>query len=215
MIVYKITNQINGKIYVGLTTQKITNRFRSHVYAAVNRPEDSHCKALSCAIRKYGESNFNVEKIDEALTKKDLSDREIDWIKKLNCMSPNGYNLTTGGELGFTRNKSSIDQMVKTRKENVLSGKSKPLGRWKPLRGESLKSMSMNKSRIYVLKSPDGLIYKIHGLISFCEKMGISRSGLSKVHSGSRKSSCGWVKPSIVEIEEEPNIISYTNWGEK
>lgn len=92
--VYKITNKINGKSYVGITTQGIKERFKQH------------CQAKSCvgnAIRKYGKENFEISLIDVANGHKELMEKEIYWIDYCNTFG-SGYNMTVGGE-GVSLNK--------------------------------------------------------------------------------------------------------------
>ena len=88
MIIYKITNQINNKQYVGQTVRSLTERFQEH--ARKN-------SVVSQAIKKYGIENFIIEQIDSAKTIEELNKKEILWIDKLNTMQPNGYNLCSGG----------------------------------------------------------------------------------------------------------------------
>lgn len=92
-IIYKITNQLNGKPYVGQTTRSIEERFKEHV---------SHNQYLiGRAIRKYGKENFSIEVLEECETFEQLNERERYWITCLDCIAPKGYNLTDGGEGGF------------------------------------------------------------------------------------------------------------------
>lgn len=92
--IYKITNDLNGKIYIGKTVRSISKRFQEHCRDAfkdnaVNRP-------LYKAMKKYGIKHFKVEEIEEC-EERLLSAREIYWIKFYNsCKS--GYNATEGGE---------------------------------------------------------------------------------------------------------------------
>ncbi|MBR5914145.1 MAG: GIY-YIG nuclease family protein [Selenomonadaceae bacterium] len=88
MIIYKITNLINGKIYVGQTKFSVEKRFKEHAKA------DS---LIGRAIRKYGKENFKIEVIETCKTFIELNEREIFWIAKLNCKVPNGYNIADGG----------------------------------------------------------------------------------------------------------------------
>ena len=96
--IYKITNNINGMIYIGQTIQDIRVRFRNHCSTK------SHCKYLSNAIILYGKNNFSVESIIslKANTEEELRDllntQETKLIKNLNTLTPNGYNLTNGGD---------------------------------------------------------------------------------------------------------------------
>lgn len=95
MIVYKITNLINGKSYIGQTVRPIRVRFLQHCKSR------SHSVALSKAIQKYGQNNFTYEVLFTALDKSELSPKEIQLIAELNTVAPNGYNLTEGGEHAF------------------------------------------------------------------------------------------------------------------
>ena len=91
MIIYKITNLVNGKLYIGQTTQDLQTRWYKHCHSS------SGCVALHNAIKRYGKDNFSVEVIDRATNRSELNDKEKYWIGQYNSISPNGYNLTTGG----------------------------------------------------------------------------------------------------------------------
>ena len=98
--VYKITNKINGKIYIGITNQGSGTRYRHHWYEArIGEPSPIH-KAMA----KYGEENFTLEIIDFADTYDELKEKEKFYIKKFNSMDRSiGYNLTEGGDGTFGR----------------------------------------------------------------------------------------------------------------
>lgn len=111
--IYKITNNINGKIYIGQTKNTVECRFNSHIksipsYVANNRTSIK----LYNAMKKYGVDNFSVETIEECPYEK-LNEREIFWIKEFNSRDSNiGYNICKGGEGGtggphFTGHKHS------------------------------------------------------------------------------------------------------------
>lgn len=91
MIIYKITNEINKKIYIGQTKLSIEERFILH------KNKRSNCRYLKSAFNKYGIENFKIEKIEDCKNFDELNFREMFWIKELNTLAPNGYNLTTGG----------------------------------------------------------------------------------------------------------------------
>lgn len=91
MIVYKITNLVNGKAYVGQTTQKLKNRWSYH------KGPRSRCMAMKAAIDKYGVENFKIEELFVASSKEELNVKEIEFIEIHNTLAPNGYNLKTGG----------------------------------------------------------------------------------------------------------------------
>lgn len=107
--IYKITNQINNKCYIGQSIN-IERRFKEH--KNTNRTS----KYLHRAINKYGIDNFKFE-IIETCSKEQLSDREKYWIKYYNSLKPYGYNLTDGGDGGNTFQYRTKEQMDKTRKK--------------------------------------------------------------------------------------------------
>ena len=92
MIVYKITNLLNGKVYVGQTVRTLEARIDQH-----KRRTKS---AISQAIGKYGWENFKVEVLEECETQEELNEREKFWIKFFDCIAPKGYNLNEGGRGG-------------------------------------------------------------------------------------------------------------------
>ena len=85
--VYKITNRLNGKVYVGQTTRPVEERFRGHKYGSLFVDKE---------IQKYGVENFTVEVLEECETTKQLREQEIFWMVELNSIYPNGYNLNDG-----------------------------------------------------------------------------------------------------------------------
>lgn len=97
MLIYKITNLINGKLYIGQTKNSLNERWELH-----KRDFEIGRKAkypLYCAFAKYGLENFTVEVIHDNIdTFEDLDYWEKYYIKTLNTKSPNGYNLTDGGQ---------------------------------------------------------------------------------------------------------------------
>lgn len=88
MVIYKITNLVNGKAYVGQTVRKLWERLKEH------RKSKS---AIGNALRKYGKESFSIEILAECLTIDEMNNKEIHFIKTLNTMKPNGYNLAAGG----------------------------------------------------------------------------------------------------------------------
>ena len=87
--IYKITNDINNKVYIGQTSRSIELRFKEHreSYKQGKTP-------LYLAMKKYGIEHFHVEEVEET---EDLNKREIFWIEYYNSYK-NGYNATKGGE---------------------------------------------------------------------------------------------------------------------
>ena len=97
MLIYKITNLVNQKVYIGLTTKTITKRWNRHLNdASVDNPSWKVCVKIRNAIRKYGKDNFIIEQIDTALSLEELNAKEEQWIKYYNSVDC-GYNIRPGG----------------------------------------------------------------------------------------------------------------------
>ena len=90
--IYKITNKINGKSYIGKTTFSIQKRFQEHLNDSLK--ERNEKRPLYDAIRKYGKENFFISLVEECDIN-NLSSREIYWINYYDTFS-NGYNATIG-----------------------------------------------------------------------------------------------------------------------
>lgn len=85
MFIYKVTNKINGKIYIG--------------QSKVNDPSYlGSGKFIKKAIKKYGKDNFSKEILEECESKKSADEREKFWIKELHSKKKEiGYNIADGG----------------------------------------------------------------------------------------------------------------------
>ncbi len=105
--IYKITNDINSKVYIGQTIQSLERRFNCHCSRDNGKGGSMYIKR---AILKYGREHFHIElieEVEEAL----LNEREIYWIAYYNSYH-NGYNLTVGG--------NSNRQSMTTPLENII-----------------------------------------------------------------------------------------------
>ena len=90
--IYQITNDINGKIYIGKTQFSIDKRFKEHLRSCHN-PEYKD-RPLYRAINKYGKEHFHIELLEET---EFPEERERFWIEKKGTFK-NGYNATVGGD---------------------------------------------------------------------------------------------------------------------
>ena len=102
MVVYKITNIINGKLYIGQTLD-YEERVRHHKQTPFRKNSKEKNRPLYRAMRKYGIENFKFEIIDTAETIEELNEKEIYWIGYYDsCVDNNkGYNLDKGGKNGL------------------------------------------------------------------------------------------------------------------
>lgn len=125
MIIYKITNTINNKVYIGQTRQKLSKRWGQH-------NEAKKSSFLNQAIQKYGKDKFTIEEIDRASNIDELNEKEMYWIKFYNSSNKDfGYNLSPGGlsyimteeqKLKISKSKKGIKTGPKSEKghQNIL-----------------------------------------------------------------------------------------------
>lgn len=97
--VYKITNLTNNKLYIG-KTRNLTERWQEHQIISKGGKEKypRTYSAIHAAIVKYGEENFNFQKIEEYNLEQEALDREVYWIQKYKDDGYTLYNLTNGGD---------------------------------------------------------------------------------------------------------------------
>lgn len=98
MIIYKATNLINNKVYIGQTILDLKTRRAQHE----NSIKYKNKYAFAKAIQKYGKENFDWEVVDTASTIEELNEKEsyyIEYYKSLTTQ--NGYNLKGGGNNSF------------------------------------------------------------------------------------------------------------------
>lgn len=95
-LIYKITNQINQKVYIGLTRTGLDLRWKKHVGAALRCEDNS---IFHYAIKKYRPENFKKEVLIEGLTLTEAYEKEKYYISLYDSFNKTkGYNMTLGGE---------------------------------------------------------------------------------------------------------------------
>jgi group I intron endonuclease len=205
MIIYKITNKINLKSYVGQTINNLEHRWYYHV-------KSKNCKALHAAIEKYGKENFLLEILLECTSRKELDLKETELIKKHNTMSPNGYNLRPGGNTSthsaetrrkisekrkgrsVPHTKESKRKISEANKKRVWTQESKNkvsvsmTGKSNGPHKDSVKnkmSIAHNKSKVAILCIENGIIYES---VKFAARtLNLNKSHIFSVLAGTRK----------------------------
>lgn len=105
MIVYKTTNLINGKIYVGQDSKNDKNYLGSGYL-------------IKSAIKKYGKHNFKKEILTVCSNQTELNNAECFWIKQLNTVKE-GYNIALGGTNGTMLNRKHTENTKKLMSDSM------------------------------------------------------------------------------------------------
>ena len=139
--IYKTTNKLNGKIYIG---QKKSKTFVETYYGSgtiINR-----------AIKKYGKENFEVVIIEWCETREELCEKEIHHIAKEKSLYGFGigYNITPGGEFGDTFTHHPNKEDIRKRVSEYFTGR-KHTEEWKQ---NASKRMSGKNNPMYGVESP-------------------------------------------------------------
>lgn len=112
--IYKITNLISGKIYIGQTIN-FNKRWLEHKSGS-KKPK----LLVHQAMKTYGIENFTYELIDECTTQEDANNKEQYYIASFNSISPNGYNVEAGG------NYAPLSQEALLKISKALKGRTSP-----------------------------------------------------------------------------------------
>lgn len=118
-VIYKITNTINNKLYIGQTVD-FNNRTRLHEETGFNKNAECYNYPLYRAIRKYGITNFEIEIIEHCSSLDELNEREIYYIATLDTIIDHGkgYNLEYGGYNGLKSEYTKAKMRISQRGEN-------------------------------------------------------------------------------------------------
>lgn len=204
-IIYKITNSINGKIYIGVTSRSIHSRWIEHISDSTKSRKKS---ILHKAISKYGRENFKIEIIEKTDSVENMFILENKYIIKHDSFYLNGkgYNMTLGGD-------GRIGSVVTEETKKLLSSKGLEFN--KSERGIELRNLMANKIRgrkvsekerenkrnvvpnktSFTIMSPTKEIIHTTNLSQFCKLNNLSRGALREVLRGRQKSHRGWTLP--------------------
>lgn len=139
--IYKITNDINDKIYIGQTINDINYRFRCHINEA---RQCDHQNKFHLALLEIGPEHFKTELIETCDNDK-LNEREQYWIKYFDSVN-NGYNTTWGGSCGISYDRNNL---LKLWNEGLNIGEiSNIVGIDRGLLGQILKQLGITQEEI-------------------------------------------------------------------
>lgn len=127
-IVYKATNKINEKKYIGITSKTLNERKNEHIkMSKTSKPKYIFHKA----IKKYGKDNFDFEIIDAFESTEESSEKEKHYINQYDTFYRNGkgYNMTLGGEgtIGHMLSEESIIKIKNARSKQIFSEETRKL----------------------------------------------------------------------------------------
>jgi group I intron endonuclease len=201
MIIYKVTNLVNGKVYIGLTTQTLTKRKNNHLCEAFSLESDY---VFHRALRKYGKENFSWEVIDNANTLEELKEKEKYWILYYNSYihsdNSNGYNMTIGGE---GNNGLKLSDETKKKLSELHKGKKASEESKKKLseafRGSNHPLSKLTEDDVLVIKE---LIKNGVSQTEIAKNFNIERSAIYAIKSGQNWSHVG---ENISNIETNGN----------
>lgn len=166
-LVYKITNKINNKVYIGLTTQGFIQRKREHI-SRFNRGERDH--KLYQAMKKYGIDNFEFTELFYVFDLNDLANFEIQFINEYNSFN-RGYNMTVGGNTVSQETKDKLSSIFKGRKitwyDKILES-----------RKQKGSICGGHNKQWYKIQLPSGKIVEGVSLAHFCKEHLLSQSNL-------------------------------------
>jgi group I intron endonuclease len=111
VVIYKVTNRKNGKVYVGNTTRTFDVRLKEHKRKTKT--------ILGAAIREYGFDNFSFEEIESVGSVEMLNEREKYWIAFYDCEVPKGYNQCKGGDTSFGYHHKEISKHKMSEKKKI------------------------------------------------------------------------------------------------
>jgi len=132
--IYKITNLINNKIYIGKTEDRFIERFWQHIWSLDKKIH--YNKHLENAWQKYGSDNFRFEVVHIQNENEDINELEKKYIVKYDTFE-NGYNKTYGGE-------GQIGHKMRETTKRLIGEKNKINGLGRKASDETKKKMRMS-----------------------------------------------------------------------
>lgn len=195
LIIYSITNVVNGKKYVGQTRQGLARRKGEHIHR-FNLGERDH--KLYKAMRKYGIENFKFEVLCHCRLPEYLNEMEQHFIARFNSFN-RGYNMTCGGDGVSDETRAKLSTIFKGRRIHWYD---KIVAARRARYGANMSSVSPKdfvpkgaknaNAKTYQIRFPDGSVQTIKGLRAFCKAADLDHSTLLATLSGLQRHHKGY-----------------------
>lgn len=194
-LIYKITNKINGKIYIGQTIHTLQRRINQHL--------SCNSFLISKALKKYSIDNFIIEEIYHSFDRYDLDTKEQYFISYYSCMSPFGYNLTSGGNTKKTYSEETRKKLSLAKKGKKCLKKSlSMLGHKDSLLTREKKARSLGTIPFLVIRKIDNTIVGKFSCQGICaEQLNLDYTCISRCLKKERQSHKGYL--FIKELDYE------------
>lgn len=193
-IVYKITNKINGKIYIGQTIGSLEKRWREHCC------KSSHCYRLRKAIEKYGKDSFLKEIVwsgcgNEEVLCRCLDAMEVAFINYYDSINK-GYNVSKGGR----GNSCKVSIETKEKLSKISKGKHYSpetefkMGHTPWNKGRQYMTEENNKRKVSVQQwKGESYIRDFESINEAARITGINAGGISAAVNGKQKTAGGFL----------------------
>jgi group I intron endonuclease len=199
-VVYKATNKINMKGYIGKTTTGIDNRIKRHLKSVKSGSNNYFHNAL----RKYGNENFDWEILYEGTTDTELKEKEIYFIEKHKTFyKNNGYNMTFGGDGGpvfygddNTSKRFDVREKLHQKTMNQLKNGSHPSQNAVSLEKMSLSHMGLHVKK-YEIITPDNEKLMIINMNKFCKENNLCSANMYMTANGQQSNHKGYLCKKI------------------
>lgn len=180
--IYRITNNVNGKVYVGWTSRDPLIRFEEH--QKTRKPKYQDRSVISYAIEKYGVDSFTFEIVYQSCDYDHSREIETHFITEYDSLLEGwGYNIDNGG-MGHKRTASTIEKhraAIKGRKQSAEHiAKRRMLSENNPM------------SKTWIVTYPDGREESIIGLTLWAKERGLDPSNLRNTYYGRSNSHKGY-----------------------
>jgi group I intron endonuclease len=227
-LVYKATNTINGKVYIGITSGTLKDRISKHV--SVSRTIPKYRYYFQNAMNKYGPDAFLWEVVEECFSEKELDEKERFYIKQYQSNIPQkGYNLTSGGGRSHPleiEHRERISAANKGRKftQERCDKISKALTGLKKSAEANANNARAKERPVQQLDKDGNVICEYPSLSAAARAHDTHNASISRVCTGKGKSCAGWgwrfageakAKPRSCASEETKKIMSDRQKGRK